>query len=166
MADTGCFVEKPGKLKDASISKDAMLVEIAAGEGQETRRRVLPRPETHFAPHAIAQIDLGVGRLISLPKGLCRPPHFLQSQKGLLDVFAGAEVVYVVIRTGTVVVARSLSAHGNTVGLCGVRVCDKELGEDGVVADVLYVVALNLSVLFPQDSLPLVEGQVIRLVRP
>jgi len=141
-----------------------MLVEIAAARARRRGRRVLPRPETHFAPHAIAQIDLGVGGSYPCRKAFAAP-LFLQSQKGLLDV-CRCRGCLCGIRTGAVVVARSLSAYGNTVGLCGVRVCDKELGEDGVVADVLYVVALNLSVLFPQDSLPLVEGQVIRLVRP
>src|SRR3970282_2633994 len=80
------------------------------------------------------------------------------------DMLAGSETVDVVIRTGAIVVERSVSPDRDLVGLPRFGVGQQEFRKNGVVAPVLQFEALPFAELDSKKPLPIVEAEAVRLV--
>ncbi len=164
--ETAGFGQKFFKRRNRLRQKQPIRSEIPRGQMDQLRRTVLAGPETHLALVAVLKEDLAIRRLKPGFESNRPAPLPLQGGQHKLDVFTSAKSVCGEIGTGAMVVAETRAADADAVGVAALWIDDLELGEDGLIADVLEAIVLFTAELPPQLDLPIFERHAVGLVQP
>ena len=135
-------------------------------ETTESGRAVAADAEPHVPLHAVVDADAAVRRLVAREQSALRAALPRQSCQDELDVLAGAEGVRLEVGAGTEVPVRFRAADDHAVNTAVLGIGEPELGEDGMLPDVLDAKGLLSAELPAKLSLPYLQRHVRRLVKP
>jgi len=109
---------------------------------------------------------LGVRTDIYLLEFLLCASDFLQTGQCKSDMFADTQIIDIEIGAGATIVTRLVAANGNLVSLLGLGIRQVKFRKDRMIVPVFQKKFLLLTVLYPEQTLPLFKAEMIRLVYP